>query len=226
MAVDMLENNDLAALSQSRLGEKNFIDDKSIRGRKIYRNISQQEEFSNLFGSKNRKKLVAKVQGKWSNLNTDCINVDSNIALIEEDTAALIRRSATEKGYNLKSTKLIIQENQTALGNLKKFKALECAIQESETKAVEEKKFEEKLIKLADETVEKAKKEAITKSDLKKSDLTKSDLTKEDLTKGSSEGGTLSKIGDSLKKVNKNVFYIGGGIVVLGIISYFIFRKK
>jgi hypothetical protein len=215
MAVDMLENNDLAALSPSRLGEKNFIDDKSVRGKKIYKNISQQEEFSNLFGSKNRKKLVAKVQGKWSNLNTDCLNVDSNIALIEEDTAALIRRSATEKGYNLKSTKLVIQENQTALGNLKKFKATECAIQESETKAVEEKIFEEKLIKLADETVEKAKKEA-----------TKGDLTKEDLTNKGSESGVFSNIGDSLKKVNKNVFYIGGGIIVLGIISYFIFKQK
>jgi hypothetical protein len=87
--------------------------------------------------------------------------------------------------------------------------------------SIEEKKFEEKLIKLADETVEKAKKEAITKSDLKKGELTKEDLTNKD-----SEGGILSNLGDSLKKVNKNVFYIGGGIVVLGIISYFIFKQK
>ncbi|MFY8161473.1 MAG: hypothetical protein ACOVNU_09100 [Candidatus Kapaibacteriota bacterium] len=205
MAVDMLENNDLSALSPSRLGNKNFIDDIEMSGGKVYKNMSQQEEFSNLFGSKNRKKLVSKVKGKWSNLNTDCSNVDSNIALIEEDTAALIKRSATEKGYNLKSTKLVIQENQTALGDLKKFKALECTKLEAETKALEEKKFEEKLIALSDATVEKAKSE----------------------TKNSGGvSGVLSNIGDSLKKVNKNVFYIGGGVIVLGIISYFIFRKK
>jgi hypothetical protein len=81
MAVDMLENNELAALAPSRLGNKNFINDTAKSGKKIYKNISQKEEFSNLFGSKNRKKLVAKVQGKWSNLNTDCSNVDSNIVL-------------------------------------------------------------------------------------------------------------------------------------------------
>jgi hypothetical protein len=205
MAVDMLENNELAALAPSRLGNKNFINDTAISGKKIYKNISQKEEFSNLFGSANRKKLVAKVKGKWSNLNTDCSNVDSNIALVEEDTAALIKRSATEKGYNLKSTKLIIQENQTALGDLKKFKATECARIEAENKAVEEKKFEEKLIALADATVEKAKGES---------------------TKSSGISGALSKAVDNVKKGNKNLLYIGGGILVLGVISYFIFRKK
>jgi hypothetical protein len=194
MAVDMLEDNDMSALAPSRLGNKNFINDTTKSGKKVYKTMTQAEEFSNLFGSANRKKLAAKVKGKWENLNTDCNNVDQNIALIEEDTAALIKRSATDKGYNLKSTKIVIQENQTALGELKKFKATQCSKLELETKAIEEKKFEEKLIALSDASVEKAK-------------------------------GEASSITDKLKS-NKNILYIGGGVVVLGIIAYFIFRTK
>jgi hypothetical protein len=194
MAIDMLENNELSALAPSRLGSKNFVNDTAKSGNKVYKNMTQKEEFSNLFGSANRKKLAAKVKGKWSNLNTDCSNVDSNIAIIEEDTAALIKRSATDKGYNLKSTKIVIQENQTALGELKKFKVTQCASAEAETKALAEKKFEEKLIALSDASVEKAK-------------------------------GEASSITDKLKS-NKNILYIGGGIVLLGIISYFIFKEK
>jgi hypothetical protein len=194
MAIDMLENNELSALAPSRLGSKNFVNDTAKSGKKVYKNMSQKEEFSNLFGSANRKKLSAKVKGKWANLTTDCSNVDSNIALIEEDTAALIKRSATQKGYDLKSTKIVIQENQTALGELNKYKVSNCTGVIEKQKADAEKQFEDKLVALSESSVQKAKSEA-------------------------------TSLGDTVKS-NKNVLLIGGGIVVVGIIAYFIFRKK
>jgi hypothetical protein len=189
MAVEMLENNELSALAPSRLGMKNFVNDKPIRGKKM-RNI--EENFANLSGA--RKKLVARVRGKWASLPQDCENIDNSIALVEQDTAALIKQSATLKGYKLKSVKLIIQENQATLGELKKVQIANCGSYESEKMAQEEKKFEQKLVALSESSIEKAKMEA------------------------ESLGGKV--------KSNKNVLIIGGIIVGLGIISYFIFRKK
>jgi len=95
MAIDMLENCELSALAPSRLGMKNFVNDKPMRGKRM---PNQEEQFAYLFGSGNRKKLVARVQGKWSSLPTDCGSIDSSIRIVEEDTAAQIKKSATEKG--------------------------------------------------------------------------------------------------------------------------------
>lgn len=189
MAIEMLENNELSALAPSRLGMKNFINDRPIRGKKM-QNI--EENFANISGA--RKKLVAKVKGKWATLPQDCENIDNSIAIVEQDTAALIKRSATEKGYNLKSTKLIIRENQNALGELKKVKISNCSTFESEKMAQEEKKFEEKLVSLSEASVAKAK-------------------------------GEAESLGQKVAS-NKNILLIGGGVVALGVIAYFIFRKK
>jgi hypothetical protein len=189
MAIDMLENNELSALAPTRLGMKNFINDKPIRGKKM-RNI--EENFANLSGA--RKKLVARIKGKWSSLPQDCESIENSIALVEQDTASLIKQSATLKGYKLKSVKLIIQENQLALGELKKVQITNCASFESEKLAKEEKKFEEKLVALSESSIAKAK-------------------------------GEAESLGSKVKS-NKNILLIGGGIVVLGVISYFIFRKK
>lgn len=189
MAIEMIENNELSALAPSRLGMKNFVNDKPIKGKKMPK---IEENFANLSGA--RKKLVARVQGKWASLPQDCENIDNSIAIIEADTAALIKESATLKGYKLKSTKLIIQQNQKAIGELKKAKIANCSGFEAEKIAQEEKKFEQKLVALSEASIEKAKGEA---------------------------EGLAQKV-----KSNKNLLLIGGGIVVLGVISYFIFRKK
>jgi len=194
MAIDMLEDNELSALAPSRLGMKNFINDKPMRGKKMPKT---EENFANLFGGTNRKKLVSRIKGKWASLPTDCGSIDSSIRIVEEDTAAQIKKSSTQKGYNLKSTKLIIQENQTTLGELKKLKEANCVGLEEEKKAVEEQKFQEKLEKISEEAIAKAK--------------------------GDTSG--LGKLMDGVKS-NKNVYIIGGAILVLGVVSYFVFKKK
>lgn len=189
MAIEMLENSEMSALAPSRMGMKNFVDDKPMKGKKM-RNI--EANFMNLSGA--RKKLVARVSGQWASLPQDCNSIDQSIAIIEADTAAQIKKSAAQKGYNLKSTKLIIEQNQAALGELKKVKATNCAGLEEKKIAMEEKAFEQKLVELSEQSVAKAKGEAES---------------------------VASKV-----KTNKNVLLIGGGVVVLGIIAYFIFKKK
>ena len=196
MAIDMLEDNELSALAPSRLGMKNFINDKPMRGKKMPK---QEEQFAYLFGSANRKKLASRIQGKWSGLPTDCGSIDSSIKIVEEDIASQIKKSSTQKGYNLKSTKIIIQESQMALGELKKLKEANCVAVEIEKKAIEEEKFQEKLQKISEDAIAKAK--------------------------GDTQGSPVSKFVENVKS-NKNIYLIGGGILVLGVVSYFIFKNK
>jgi hypothetical protein len=196
MAIDMLEDNELSALAPSRLGMKNFINDKPMRGKKMPK---QEEQFAYLFGSANRKKLASRIQGKWSGLPTDCDKIDSSIKIVEEDIASQIKKSSTQKGYALKSTKIIIQESQMALGELKKLKEVNCVAVEIEKKAMEEEKFQEKLQKISEDAIAKAK--------------------------GDTQGSFVSKFVENVKS-NKNIYLIGGGILVLGVVSYFMFKKK
>ena len=196
MAIDMLEDNELSALAPSRLGMKNFINDKPMRGKKMPK---QEEQFAYLFGSANRKKLASRIQGKWSSLPTDCGSIDTSIKIVEEDIAAQIKKSSTEKGYNLKSTKIIIQQSQTALGELKKMREINCSAVIEDKKAMEEQKFQEKLEKISEDAIAKAK--------------------------GDTQGSFVSKFVENVKS-NKNIYLIGGGILVLGIVSYSMFKKK
>lgn len=160
MAIDHIENNELGALAPSRIGYNSFVNDVYASGTKVGRDIilSREDGYANASGA--RKKLAAKIQGKWASLPTDCANIDSSIAIIEEDLAAQIKKSATEKGYNLKSTKLIIQQDQTALGELKKVKAANCGAVEQAAKAAEEQKFQDTLVKLSEQSVQAAKDDA------------------------------------------------------------------
>jgi len=190
MAIDMLENNELSALAPSRMGMKNFVNDKPMKGKK---NPKVEENFANLFGSA-KKKFKASINTKWASYPTDCNSIQKTIDIIEEDTSALIKKSATLKGAKLKNAKINIQENQTVLGELKKYKIANCADVEAAKAAEEEKKFEEKLVAVSEASVEKAKQEG-------------------------------QSIGEKIKS-NKNVLLIGGGVLVLGIIGYMIFKKK
>jgi hypothetical protein len=201
MAIDMLEDCELSALAPSRLGMKNFINDKPMKGKPM---PNQEENFANLFGSANRKKVASKIKGKWSSLATDCDSIDSSIKIVEEDVAAQIKKSSTQKGYDLKTTKLVIQESQTALGELKKLKASNCVGVEEEKKVLSEQKFQENLQKLSEDAIAKAKGESTTSGGV---------------------SGVIGKITDSFKS-NKKVYLIGGGILVLGIIGYFAFKNK
>lgn len=193
MAIDMLENSEMGALAPSRLGIKNFVNDKPIKGKK---SPKIEENFANLFGSGKKKKAAfkASIKTKWSSYPTDCDRIQNTIDIIDEDTATLIKKSATLKGKALKDAKLAIQENQTISGELKKYKLNNCAEIEAKKAEEAEKKFEEKLIQVSEASVEKAKQES-------------------------------QSVAEKIKS-NKNVLLIGGGVLVLGIVGYFIFKKK
>jgi len=193
MAVDMLEYNEMGALAPSRLGMKNFVNDKPIKGKK---NPKIEENFACLLGSKKKKvgAFKASIKTKWASYPTDCSKIQNTINIIEEDTAALIKKSATMKAKALKDAKVMIQENQTILGELKKYKIANCADVEAERAAEEEKKFEQKLVSVSEASVEAAKKDS-------------------------------KSITEKLKS-NKNILLIGGGVLVLGILGYLIFKKK
>ena len=167
-----------------------------MRGKKMPK---QEEQFAYLFGSANRKKLASRIQGKWSSLPTDCGSIDTSIKIVEEDIAAQIKKSSTEKGYNLKSTKIIIQQSQTALGELKKMREINCSAVIEDKKAMEEQKFQDKLEKISEDAIAKAK--------------------------GDTQGSAVNKLVENVKS-NKNIYLIGGGILVLGVVSYFLFKKK
>jgi hypothetical protein len=86
-----------------------------------------------------------------------------------------------------------------ALGELKKLKEVNCVAVEIEKKAMEEEKFQEKLQKISEDAIAKAK--------------------------GDTQGSFVSKFVENVKS-NKNIYLIGGGILVLGVVSYFMFKKK
>lgn len=85
MAIDMIENNELGALAPSRLGLKQFIDEGDV-------NYGGDEDFYNLFGSRNRKKenFQKDVRNKYINLPTDCENIQDSIDIIENDKKTLL----------------------------------------------------------------------------------------------------------------------------------------
>jgi hypothetical protein len=163
MAVDMLENNELSALAPSRLGMRNFVNDRPYRGKRMPKQEERMEDFLGIGNKKKRGKLVSAQSEKWKSLPTDCESIASSIAIVEEDTTALVKSTATQKGNTLKNTKALINENQRVLGELKQIKVgTECTKAAEIKKAEDEKKFQENLVKLSEESVAKAKGEAET----------------------------------------------------------------
>ncbi len=66
MAIDMLENNELSALANSRVGGlKQFVDDKNL-------NYVGHENYVSLFGGRKKKKSAARqeIQDKYKNIAT------------------------------------------------------------------------------------------------------------------------------------------------------------
>ena len=56
MAIDMIENNDLSALANSRVGGlKQFVDDKNL-------NFVGHDNYISLFGNQKKKKSAARQQ--------------------------------------------------------------------------------------------------------------------------------------------------------------------
>lgn len=87
MAIDMIENNELGAFREGRLGWSQFIDDK-------YKNYTGAEDFYNLFGSRKEKKtnIRQEVRAKYADLPTDCDNIAKSIEIINTDLQTLLKQ--------------------------------------------------------------------------------------------------------------------------------------
>lgn len=90
MAIDMIENNELAALAPSRLGMKQFADEG-------FRNYTGDDEFYNLFGSRKRRKarFSNAVQDRLADLPKDCANIQNSIDIITADIENLMKQQQT-----------------------------------------------------------------------------------------------------------------------------------
>jgi hypothetical protein len=147
MAIDMIEHNELGALSHSRLGSANFINE-----------MQGDDSYANLFGSRNRKKSAYRedVQNLYKGMKTDCDSLETNIETISADLETLVKRSAGKSSLELKEK---IDETQTILGQMKSLQAKQgCKVLKSQ--AEREKTASENLKTLtdiSDLTVNKAK---------------------------------------------------------------------
>lgn len=150
MAIDMIENNELAALAPSRLGMKQFADEG-------FKNYIGDDEFYNLFGS--RKKRVAKysswAQQKFADLPKDCPNIQNSIDIINAELEKLLKLKSTL------NTRTQINEANAILAEYKQAQIVQNCGQKLE----QAKKEEEKttllgtLTSLSDTSVAKAQAE-------------------------------------------------------------------
>ena len=120
MAIDMIEHNDLGALSQSRLGSANFINEIS------------DDSYANLFGSRKRKKSKFRedVRNLYKGMKTDCDSLMTNIDIISADLETLVKRSASKSTLEIKEK---LDETQIILGEMKSALAKQqCTIKQSQ----------------------------------------------------------------------------------------------
>lgn len=106
MAIDSIENNELAALAPSRLGLGQFIDEP-------YSNYTGGEEFYNLFGSRRQKKSAIRdaVRAKYVSLPTNCEGIQQSIDIISTDAQTLLKqKSNLNQREALDETNIILGE--------------------------------------------------------------------------------------------------------------------
>lgn len=127
MAIDMIENNELGAFVEGRLGFKQFTDEK-------YSSYTGAEDFYNLFGSRNRKKSAIRlaVQEKYQNLPSDCNSIQQSIDLISNDIATLLKSKA-----NLQQRESL-DESNIILGQFKKLQISQNCVQKLAQQSKEE----------------------------------------------------------------------------------------
>jgi Mg2+ and Co2+ transporter CorA len=120
MAIDMIEHNELGALSHSRLGSANFI------------NEIGDDSYANLFGSRKRKKSKFRedVRNRYRDMKTDCDSLLTNIDTISSDLETLVKRSAGKSTLELREK---IDETQIILGEMKSAQSKQqCIIKQSQ----------------------------------------------------------------------------------------------
>lgn len=152
MAIEMIENNELAALAPSRLGLNEFQDDNWV-----YRNYTGDSEFFNLFGSRKAKveRYTQTAKSKLENLPTDCESIQKSIDLINNELQGLLKQ---------KKTLSVKTQVDAANKILSQYKALQIS-QDCEKKAAEQQSQAQQeqtlstLSKLSETSVGKAQEE-------------------------------------------------------------------
>jgi hypothetical protein len=166
MAIDMIENNELSALGESRLKSMSFINEGNN-----YQNYIG-DDFYNLFGSRRRKKNKFREQVRvlYDNFKTDCESLATNIDIVLTDLETLVKRSGGKSSLEIKEK---IDETQIVLGELKKIQTqqqcvMKTAAAEKELQSAENIKT---LIDLSDSSVAKAQAELAGLDDSKKDEM-------------------------------------------------------
>ena len=158
MAIDMIENNELAALSNSRIGnDRCFVDEKTLS----YLGFTGEDDFYNLFGSKKRKNSIAQVEKdareKWEAYD---MKTCGGIQLLIDDTQVEIetitKRMSNEKGFDLPIQLKFAREAQSRAKTLQN--QYDCINKLAKEKVEGERKsLLDTLTNISDTTVNKAK---------------------------------------------------------------------
>jgi hypothetical protein len=158
MAIDMIENNELSALSPSRVGnDRCFVDEKSQN----YLGFTGEEDFYDLFGSKKRKNSIAQVEKdaneKWSRYDMKtCGGIQLLIDNTQVDIETITKRMAIEKGFDLPIQLRIAREAQGRAKALQN--QYDCINKLAQEKVASERKsLLDTLTNVSDTAVEKAK---------------------------------------------------------------------
>lgn len=150
MAIDMIENNELAALAPSRLGLNQFADDG-------FKNYTGGEDFYNLFGSRARKKSNIRegVRAKYASLPTDCDRIQRSIDIISNDAETLLKQK-----QNLNQREAL-DETNIILGEYKKLLiSQDCAAIKAKSETEKQRAATlDTLTQLGDVSVQKAQAE-------------------------------------------------------------------
>ena len=200
MAIDMIEQNELGALSPSRVGnDRCFVDEKT----QSYLGFTGEEDFYNLFGSKKRKNSIAQVEKdareKWASYDMKtCGGIDSLLQDVLVERERITKQMAQGGGFELPvQMKIAVEAEANAKRLRNQYDCVNKA--ESEKKEAERKSHLDTLTNVSDTAVNKAK-----------DDLLGLDMGKDEKTAGG---------------INKNLLLYGGiGLGALVVIAL-IFRK-
>jgi hypothetical protein len=165
MSRNMLENSELAALSHSRLGSNQFIDDFVTSQPKQFVGFVADDEFYNLFGSKKRKSSIENVKedetAKWAKYDTsDCKGVQSLIDDTEIEIERVTKLMASSKGFELPIQLEYARNAQAKAKTLQN--QYDCLAKDAADKK-EAARLESlaTLTKISDASVDKAKKDVL-----------------------------------------------------------------
>jgi hypothetical protein len=170
-------------------------------------NFTGNDDFVNLFGSRNRKKSAFRQQvtDKYGAIPTDCDSIIGKIDVVNSDLETLVKRSAGKSSLEIREK---LDETNIVLGELKSALIKQgCKAQTlmQETAKAEQKATQtlETLTKLGETQVEKAK------SDLLNTSLFGSQTTP--------QGTAVSS--------KKNIL-IFAGVAVLAVVGVYFYIKK